>query len=37
MPMRMPLKVGESGDPAASVARAVAKNRKNFPELEEKP
>jgi uncharacterized protein YdaU (DUF1376 family) len=36
MPTKMPLKVGESGDVASSVARAVAKNRKNFPELEEK-
>jgi hypothetical protein len=36
MPTKMPLKVGEAGDVASSVARAVAKNRKNFPELEEK-
>jgi hypothetical protein len=36
MPTKMPLKVGETGDVASSVARAVAKNRKNFPELEEK-
>lgn len=36
MPTKMPLKVGEAGDVADSVARAVAKNRKNFPELEEK-
>jgi len=28
--------VGASGDVATSVARAVARNRKNFPELEEK-
>jgi hypothetical protein len=33
MPTKMPLKVGETGDPASSVARAVEKNRKAFPEL----